>query len=165
MVDEVVIAYHEAGHAVLAETVGARVLSVTIIPPDDAGPRRHGETTIAWHRPAGAKAAKKQLLSQARVALAGPVAEMIYCDTQYEVEVIQEWAADWLVASNSIQHLNVKATDRDILHLLGQLMEELIQWMSQDDIWHRVATLADELEAHEILDEERLDELRSLGWL
>lgn len=94
MVDEVVTSYHEAGHALLAERLGTRVLVVTIVPVDDEGPRRHGETTIAW-RVRGINA-ETTAIQSAKVALAGPVAEMIYCDLKYEVEVIQEWSCDWI---------------------------------------------------------------------
>ena len=45
---EIVVAYHEAGHALLAEWVSARVLFVTIDPTNDAGPRRHGKIKVAW---------------------------------------------------------------------------------------------------------------------
>jgi ATP-dependent Zn protease len=165
MVDEVVIAYHEAGHAVLAERLGGRVLAVTIIPLEDDGPRRHGQTTIAWRTPNSRKSHKELVLAQAQVALAGPVAEMIYCDSQYEIEVIQEWWADWVLATGCLRELDAKISESDSISLLGEMMRDLIQWMSRDDVWHCVATVADELEAHETLEADQLEDLRSIGVL
>ena len=37
-------AYHEAGHAFVAISVGVNVRSVTIRPDDDDGPERFGDT-------------------------------------------------------------------------------------------------------------------------
>lgn len=163
MVDEVVTAYHESGHVVLAEHLGAHVLTVTIEPQLDDGPRRHGETTIAWSK--NQINADEQALMQARVALAGPAAEMIYCDQQFEAEVIQEWWADWLVAANSIRQIRGSIPDQILLSILGKLTQDLIQWMSADEVWDRIARVADELEAHQTLDSDQLDELRELGFL
>lgn len=163
MVEEVVIAYHEAGHAVLAEQLGGHVLSVTIIPMDDDGPRRHGETRVAWRVDGGQD--DQVRLAQVQVALAGPVAEMIYTDTQYEIEILKEWWADWLVATRTIRAVRPKLTELQLLSLLEKHLQQLIGWMSRDDVWHQVATVADELEAHESLDEEQLDDLRSIGIL
>ncbi len=39
-------AYHEAGHALVGVLSGARVVSVTIDPDWDDGPRRYGDDTI-----------------------------------------------------------------------------------------------------------------------
>ena len=163
MVEEVVTAYHEAGHAVLAEQLGGRVLSVTIIPVDDDGPRRHGETKVAWR--IDSRREEQIGLAQVQVALAGPVAEMIYTDSQYEIEILKEWWADWLVATRTIRAVRPKLSDSQILQMLETHLRKLIAWMSRDDVWHQVATLADELEAHESLDEDQLDELRSIGIL
>ena len=163
MVDEVVIAYHEAGHVLLAERFGARVLSVTIEPADDDGPRRHGETTVAWTTIRGN--ANEVAMKQAAVALGGPAAEMIYCDQQYEVEVIQEWWADWLVASKSIRSVKPGLPDEAVLVVIERLVRDQIAWLSQDAVWDRLARVADELEAHETLDAERLQELREYGFL
>ena len=163
MIDEVAVAYHEAGHALLAERFGAHVLSVTIQPANDDGPRRHGETTIAWIP--GGKTSEQLSMQQARVTLAGPVAEMIYCDEQYEVRVIREWWADWLVAAGAIRQIRGQLSDDAVLAVIGQLVEELIEWFSQDEVWDRLARLADELEAHDTLERDQLDELRQLGFL
>ena len=43
------IAYHEAGHSVVAAWLGAEVVSVTLEPDRDDGPRRDGDAAIRWH--------------------------------------------------------------------------------------------------------------------
>lgn len=163
MIDEVAVAYHEAGHALLAERFGAHVLSVTIQPANDDGPRRHGETTVAWRQ--GRKTSEQLSMQQASVALAGPVAEMIYCDEQYEIRIIREWWGDWLAAAGAIRRIRRELSDDAVLAVIENLVEELIEWFSQDDVWDKLARLADELEAHETLESDQLEELRQLGFL
>ena len=163
MLDELVIAHHEAGHALLAENYGAHVLRVTIEPHNDEGPRRHGETTIAW-RETGING-EELSLRKAQVALAGPVAEMIYCELEYDVEVIQEWWADWLMAANAIRSVRGDVVDSDLLKLVDLLVGKLRDVLGQDHVWHRLATIADELAAHQTLESEQLDQLREDGFL
>ncbi len=45
-----VIAYHEAGHALVAVLLGGKVKQVTIEPDDDDGPDRQGDTQVLWRR-------------------------------------------------------------------------------------------------------------------
>src|SRR5579863_4685196 len=44
------IAYHEAGHALMAVLLGGKVKQVTIEPDDDDGPARQGDTQVYWRR-------------------------------------------------------------------------------------------------------------------
>ena len=53
----------------------------------------------------------------------------------------------------------------EIERILQQQMRLIVGWMSQDHVWHQIATVADELAAHETLEEEQLDELRYQGFL
>lgn len=153
-----IVAYHEAGHALLAERLGGHVLMATIEPVDDDGPRRHGETQIAWRT---ADMTRQEFaMRQLQVALAGPVAEMIYSDEQYEPRLIREWWADWIVATASIRELKPAITDDEVLQFVNKVLKELIAYFSQDETWDRLAMLADHLEAHQSLDEDLLDELR-----
>lgn len=163
MVDDFVIAYHEAGHAVLAEQLGGHVIYVTIEPVDDDGPRRHGEAKIAWDMAAISKGDAR--FAPLHTALAGPVAEMIYCDEQYEIKILREWAADWMVAAHTIRTMRPGITQAEIERVLQQQMHKIVDWMSQDHIWHQIASVADELAAHHTLEADQLDELRSLGLL
>lgn len=162
LVDEMVVAYHEAGHAVLAESLGGQVIGVTIVPVDDEGPRRHGETKVAW---AQTGSDQQFALAQARVALAGPAAEMIYCDEQYEIAIIKEWWADWLVASESVLSVKPNLSKQELIGTLSRLLDEMVEVVSNDHVWHRIATFADELAAHETLDYQHLDAMREDGIL
>jgi len=49
------IAYHEAGHALIAILLGAQVKQVTIDPDNDDGPERQGDTQIRWRRSSSEK--------------------------------------------------------------------------------------------------------------
>src|ERR1700730_1769160 len=87
------IAYHEAGHALMALLLGGEVRLVTIEPDNDDGPDRYGDTQVLWRR---AGTSEKEFAQKAvQVSLAGPVAEMIYSGDPYHPGLVAEWAADW----------------------------------------------------------------------
>src|SRR6187401_3483723 len=90
------VAYHEAGHVLLAVLLGARIRSVTIEPDRDDGPERYGDTQILW--PRGRWSAREQAEKDVQVALAGPVAEMIHSGDPFHPGFVAEWAADWQAA-------------------------------------------------------------------
>ncbi len=162
--DPTVTAYHEAGHILLAEWLGGRVIFASVIPSDESaiathdGPvRSHGETRALW--PHAESATQHENL--AKVALAGPVAEMIYCDEQYEPRMLREWWTDWVAADEAIRASQTRQLgDQDRMLRLSRLVHELIEYFSRDEVWDRIAMVADHLEAHETLEQEQLDELR-----
>jgi ATP-dependent Zn protease len=87
------IAYHEAGHALVALLLGGKVKHVTIEPDYDDGPDRQGDTQVLWRL---SEISNKEFLKKAvQVSLAGPVAEMIYSGDPYQPGLVAEWAADW----------------------------------------------------------------------
>src|SRR5687767_1476574 len=61
---------HEAGHALVAISVGARIRSVTVEPNWDDGPRRHADIVVEWS--ADGRDARKLREKLVLVALAGP---------------------------------------------------------------------------------------------
>ena len=71
-----ITAYHESGHALMAVHVGAEVHSVTVDPDWDDGPQRLGDTQIFWNT--GGLSEREYCEKRILVALAGPVAEMLY---------------------------------------------------------------------------------------
>ena len=88
-----IVAYHEAGHALMAVLLGGKVKHVTIEPDDDDGPARQGDTQVLWrHAGISEKEFAKKVV---QVSLAGPVAEMIYSGDPYHPGLVAEWAADW----------------------------------------------------------------------
>jgi ATP-dependent Zn protease len=150
-----VSAYHEAGHAFMAYFVGARVKHVTIDPDRDDGPKRHADIQVEWPIDRLTKTQFHTFLAQ--VALAGPVAEMIYSGEPYHPGFVAEWSADWDLAWASAEQL--VAGQRQQLAYLERMTAELYSLIERDDHWAAVAAVADNLLAHEHLDGEEVDEI------
>lgn len=74
-------ACHEAGHALMATFVGARVRCVTIEPDWDDGPERHADIQVEC--PLDQFTNRELHEKSVLVALAGPVAEMIHSGEPY----------------------------------------------------------------------------------
>lgn len=149
------IAYHEAGHALVAYLLGGRVRQVTIEPDHDDGPRRGGDTQVIWRRTRADEVefAKKSV----QVHLAGPVAEMIYSGEPYHPAFIAEWAADWQGASESAALLHREESKQ--VQFLEAVSITLHRQLQQDELWMALATLADQLLAHETLEWEQVEEV------
>jgi len=150
-----VIAYHEAGHALMAYLLGGQVRQVTIEPDHDDGPRRGGDTQILWRRPAPGDKAFAQISVQ--VHLAGPVAEMIYSGEPYHPAFVAEWAADWEGATQAAALLH--ADQRKQVQYLEQVSAQLYRQLQDDELWMPLASLADNLLAHETLEQEQVEEV------
>jgi len=144
-------AYHEAGHVLMALLLGARVTHATIEPDRNDGPDRHGDVRILWPRSAVADNAFAEQL--VLTALAGPVAEMIYTGEPYHPGFVAEWADDWQQAFVAAEL--IVRDERKRLAWLENKVRHLHQLLSQQH-WPAVAALADELAAHETLEEEAL---------
>lgn len=143
-------AYHEAGHALLAVCVGARVRSVTIDPDNDDGPARHADIQVEWPR---SRFSDKELCEKmVLVALAGPVAEMIHTGDAYHPGFVAEWAADWRQAWDTATL--AFPDERKRLEYLEKTTAHLHQQLNRDDHWAALAAIVDELLAHETLEGE-----------
>ncbi len=136
--------YHEAGHCVMAVLRGAKVERATIAPEEDGF---HGFVEIHWPR----RAEAADLLA---VALAGPVAEMIYTGAAYHPGLIPEWAHDWKQAW-TIGRRSTRS-DRDCLKLLEQTVARLYHTMSTEAWWAAVAAVSDLLAAHDEIEHEEI---------
>ncbi len=153
-------AYHEAGHVVMALLAGGQVQHVTISPDRDDGPERFGDASVLWahddfnHR--------ELALAMIRVALAGPVVEMIYTGEPYHPGLMAQWSQDWRSAWAAAANLESNEIKR--LRLLEQQTKHLVQLLQDDSIWAVVAELADNLMAHEWLDAEQIQEITN-PWL
>lgn len=154
------IAYHEAGHALMAVLLGGKVKQVTIEPDDDDGPDRQGDTQVLWRRSGISDDEFAKIAVQ--VSLAGPVAEMIYSGDPYHPGLVAEWAADWREAWEAATPLH--PVERQRLEYLEQVSIQLYHRLKQDDLWAALASLADNLLAHETLDCEQVDEIME-DWL
>ena len=155
MIDPELIAYHEAGHALMVLLLGGKVKHVTIEPENDDGPERHGDTQVFWPRAAiGDKEFAKKVV---QVCLAGPVAEMIYSGEPYHPLFVAEWAADWREAWEAAVPLH--PNDRRRLAYLERVSIELYHRLKEDKMWATLASLADSLLAHETLEGEQVEEI------
>jgi ATP-dependent Zn protease len=154
------IAYHEAGHALMAHLLGGQVRSVTIEPDRDDGPERQGDTQILWRRRGVSDREYAQMAVQ--VCLAGPVAEMIYTGDPYHPGMVAEWAGDWREAWELATVL--QPDERKRLQWLEEASVRLYHRLKQDDYWAALAALADNLLAHETLEGEQVAEIIS-DWL
>ncbi|OYW18680.1 MAG: hypothetical protein B7Z55_10185 [Planctomycetales bacterium 12-60-4] len=140
-------AYHEAGHAYIATRLGGRVVSVSIEPDADEGPRRSGETLVRWSR----KLSDREVCERAvQVALAGPAAEMLYSGDPYHPGLIAEWAQDWQTALQ--QSVQLWPQERVQIAHLERISLELYRLLDAEPHWSAVAALADHLLAHETLE-------------
>lgn len=143
-------AFHEAGHAFAAVAVGAKVVSVTIEPDYDDGPRRYGDTQVEWPRERFSDREFAENL--ALVALAGPVAEMVVTGDPYHPASLPQWSADWYQAMTAAAGLFVEEPRR--IRFLEQVAVEAHQVFSRHEIWPFIGAIVDELVAHETLEGE-----------
>jgi hypothetical protein len=150
------IAYHEAGHAVVACWLGAEVVSVTLEPDADDGPRRDGDAAIRWHHRGMTprELCQKELMA----VLAGPVAEIIHSDLDCDIDQCEqwqsEWSADWQLACQLATALVPSAGH--VEPLLRFTIERLHRIASEAAFWQTIAEVADLLEAHETIDGEQV---------
>ena len=148
-------AYHEAGHALMAICLGARVRSITIQPDWDDGPRRHGDAQVEWRI---RELTERELCEKSiLVALAGPVAEMIHSGEPFHPGFVAEWAADWSQAWQSAATLH--PNERQRLAYLERTTASLYKTISRDDHWAALAAVVDSLLAHETLEGEQVEEI------
>ena len=154
MTDPEIVAYHEAGHALVAWQLGGRVRLVTIDPENDDGPAREGGTEIRWRRSDGDRELARKLV---HVSLAGPVAEMLYTGDPYHPGLVAEWAADWRDAWEAAELL--LPDERQRLAYLEQISLELYRRLNDESQWAALAALADNLLAHETLEREEIEEI------
>ncbi len=145
-------AYHEAGHAWMAVLAGARVDSVTIEPPWDDGPNRHGDTQVAWQL--SQFTARELAEKAALVSLAGPVAEMTYSGEPYHPGFVAEWSEDWQAAWTAAAELHTN--ERRRLEYLEQQTAHLRELLDAATHWAAVADIADQLLAHETISGEEV---------
>ncbi|QDV67738.1 ATP-dependent zinc metalloprotease FtsH [Rosistilla carotiformis] len=150
-----VSAYHEAGHAMMAMLVGARILSVTIDPDWDDGPQRHADIQIQW--PAGKYDSREFAERLALVALAGPAAEMIHTEEPFHPGLISEWASDWELAWEAAAPRFRDPRQR--LAYLEKITSRAYKTLARDDCWAALATVVDNLLAHETLDGAEVEEI------
>lgn len=153
-------AYHESGHAFAAAHFGGRVQSLSINPDRDDGPERYGDVTVVW--PKARMSARELQNKLVLVALAGPVAEMIYRGQPLHPGFVAEWADDWRHAWTAAE--TILPDERQRLALLEEASRQLHHLLSRDKSWAAIAALADNLLAYEILEAEQIEEILA-AWM
>ncbi|MBP60046.1 MAG: hypothetical protein CMJ62_00855 [Planctomycetaceae bacterium] len=144
----------------MAVRLGARIRTITIDPAWDDGPARFGDARIEW--PAGECSDRELREKMVMVALAGAVAEMIYSGQPYHPGFVAEWAADWAQAWEASAPLYSDEVIR--LKHLEEITVQLYKTMGRDDHWAALAAIVDDLQAHETLEGEQVEEIVS-AWL
>ena len=144
----------------MALLLGGKVKQVTIEPDNDDGPDRQGDTHVIWRR--SRMSDKEFAKTSVQVSLAGPVAEMIYSGDPYHPGLVAEWAADWREAWEAASPLY--ADERMRLKFLEDVSIQLYRRLKGDDLWAALASVADNLLAHETLEGEQVEEIVS-EWL
>ena len=139
----------------MAILMGAHVRSVTIAPDWDDGPDRVADAQIMW--PLDHFDPKELHAKMVRVALAGPVAEMLYRGEPLHPGFVAEWAADWKLAWQAAA--NLVASDEKRLVYLEQVTRKLYQQLDRTDHWAALAAVADSLLAHETVEGDDVEEI------
>lgn len=156
MDDEILTAYHESGHAVIAYALGGRIQGMQLGgDADEWLPARFGDCRIQWGRvdPNLDWQRKREILT----ILAGPVAEMVYRGESLHPACYAPWRHDWEQAWHTA--VPIWADEERRMRGLENIVVELRQHVQMDRVWAAVAALADELAAHEMLEEDWIEDI------
>lgn len=149
-------AYHEAGHAVVAYRYGAKVHSISIEPDwDDEALRNDGDIEVHW--PMDRYTQREIHEFSIYVALGGPAAEMIYTGDVFHPGLVHEWSQDWNTAWELAGRFHSAEARR--LRYLEATTRDLYQLLSQDTHWQAIASLSDELLAHEHMEADEVHDV------
>lgn len=139
-------AWHEAGHALAAHLLGGVVREVTL---ESECEGFEGHVTVEWSAAAEEDAARRD----ATVALAGPVAELVFRgeDLLDDAQALASWRRDWDEADAQLVRLHSDPREREATRraILGDLRRQFDEARGYETL----ARLADALDAHVTLDE------------
>lgn len=155
--DDQITAYHEAGHAITAAVAGGQVIRVSIAPEHDG---RAGDTQVRWpveftNRPMNAARTKAHALREIQVSLAGPVSEMIFLGEYDGLRIKQEHAFDWETAITNAKQ--IESNREKQIALLSHEASRLNDYFRKGATWAAIAELADQLLAHETVEQETVE--------
>ena len=139
----------------MAFHVGARVLSMTLDPERDEGPRRHADIQVEWpiHNLSETEFQQKSIL----VALAGPVAEMLHRGEPLHPGFVAEWVAEWTMAWKAAAKMFSSEPKR--LTYLEQTTSAIYQLLDRDENWAVIAAIVDDMLAHETLEGDHVESI------
>ena len=153
MTDTETLAYHEAGHVLIAAEYGGRTLEVSLESDGVCLERHEAEAHVTIDWPGG-----RTPHADIRVALAGPVAEAIYeGHAAATPDLLAAWQADWAAAWAAAGRVTDDRRRRQ--DAVRHAAAEVDAYLRRDDVWAVVGDLADALLAHETLDEEMTADL------
>ena len=144
-------AWHEAGHALAAHLLGGVVREVTLESERDES---EGHVAVEW----SSAPAHESAMRSAMVALAGPVAELVFrgedvLDDPWELST---WRGDWDEAESQLSELHPDEDQREAAR--REILLKLYRAFGEADGYESPARLADALDAHGTLDEALFDE-------
>lgn len=138
------LAYHESGHAVMAVILGGEVLTVSVEPESS---QVDGDVTVLWRPTAGDAAG--DAINQIKVALAGPIAEMIYVGDYDYLRIRQEHLTDWRIASENLKTLNLSTSAA--AKILQDTVADLYHTIGRTEVWSAIGDVADRLAIDETI--------------
>ncbi|MEM9367642.1 MAG: cell division protein FtsH [Planctomycetota bacterium] len=159
--DETVTAYHEAGHAVIAWALGAKITALGLsqaseFDDDEQGlPRSFGQCHISWG--CVSSESPDQKMRELMTSLAGPVAEQIYTGDKLDLAAC---AMDFATAGNRLQGL---PQDR-VTRVRNAALTQLRRALNQETYWAAVSALADEILVGDELESEHVESIIAF-WL
>jgi len=103
------------------------------------------DPTVDWQR-------QREVLS----ILAGPVTEMVYRDDPLHPAHFGPWKHDWEHAWKISEGLVPDSQKRSLM--LEELIRGVHGLVVSDSCWPAIAALADELAAHEFLDQDQIEQ-------
>jgi len=139
-------AWHEVGHAYVAHLLGGVVREVTLESERDD---HEGHVAVEWH----AAPVEEEARRLATVALAGPVAELLFRGEALleDPEVLCAWRGDWDEAETQLARLHSDPLERE--ETRRAILRELHRAFDGARGYDSLARLADALDAHVTLDE------------
>ena len=150
-----VTAYHEAGHALMAVHVGARVREMSLNAAAEGKLDRYAEVAVEWPRE-GFRTRDYQVKA-IQVALAGPAAEMHHRGEPLHPGFVSEWAADWEAAWEASACLSNSPAQR--VAVLEHWTRYVYRWLEKAEHWAALAAIVDQLLAHEYLEGDEIEEI------
>ncbi|MEM9828688.1 MAG: hypothetical protein AAF958_19025 [Planctomycetota bacterium] len=160
--------YHEAGHAVTAYLLGGIPERLVLgQADDDVLPDHFGQCRVAWPSPDPMRTGpgSRQIdrpYRELMTLVAGLVAEQIYAAVDFDQENLRASAYDLQAAfdlSRAIGGDEALAARR-----VRAAVASVRQVLQRDSMWAAVAALADELDAHEVLEQAEIAEVLDF-WL
>ena len=140
----------------VAVMLGGVVDKVSVEVPDAEAA---GVTGVFW---GNASDARSQSINDIHVALAGPIAEMIFVGDYDYLRIKQEHAVDWEVVAAAIGRLGLDAAATQ--KLLSSIASSLYERLREDVVWSAVADVAERLELDGTIDGDTVNDLAGF-WL